>query len=197
MRTIRGGSPQALREANKRLLLERLLEAPDGLTRPQLARSRALTVTAIANLVAGDGENLADVLDESPARAQSLRANSGPVPKVVRLKPRLGYVVGIVLGKTLVQVAIADLFGRFDAERDAHMAEWDVENDLHGALAHVATTIHELANAHDVVPEMIAGIGLSIAAPVDVSTGPNPTDRRGHIRFNLGSGVHSPWTNID
>ena len=197
MRTIRGGSPQALREANKRLLLERLLEAPDGLTRPQLARSLALTVTAIANLVAGDGENLADVLDESPARAQSLRANSGPVPKVVRLKPRLGYVVGIVLGKTLVQVAIADLFGRFDAERDAHMAEWDVENDLHGALAHVATTIHELANAHDVVPEMIAGIGLSIAAPVDVSTGPNPTDRRGHIRFNLGSGVHSPWTNID
>lgn len=197
-RTIHGGSSQALREGNKRLLLEQLLDAPDGLTRPELARSLGLTVTAIANLVAGDGESLAAVIDESPAHPDSHRASSsGPIPKVVRLKQRLGYVIGIALGKTNIDLAFTDLFGDYDPEHDRHTVFWDVENDLHGAVAHVARRAHEFANTRGVGPEMIAGIGLSIAAPVDIVTGPEPTDRRGRVRYNLGSAVPSPWSNID
>jgi predicted NBD/HSP70 family sugar kinase len=197
-RTIHGGSPQALRESNKRLLLERLLDIPDGLTRPELARSLNLTVTAIANLVAGDGESLAAILDESPARAHSQRAvSSGPIPKVVQLKQGLGYVVGIALGKTRIRLAFADLLGDFDPRSDEHTAPWNVEDDLQGALAYAATAAYELANARGVQPEEIVAIGLSIAAPVNVSDGSDPTDRRGNLRFDLGFGAPTHWANLD
>jgi len=196
IRTIHGGSPQALRESNKRLLLERLLEAPDGLTRPELARSLSLTATAIANLVAGDGESLAALIEESGDRAPP-RAHSGPIPKVLRLKSRLGFVLGIDLSETRIQLAFADLFGGFDPERDKHTQAWDVENDLHGALAYAVTTASELAGARGVDPKQIAGIGLAITAPVQIRAGDDPTNRRGHVRFNLGSGASSPWSNID
>jgi predicted NBD/HSP70 family sugar kinase len=198
MRKIHGGSLQALRESNKRLLLERLLDAGDGLTRPELARSLGLTVPAITNLVSGGGETLATVLDESPARAHSYRAaNSGPIPKVVTLKPRLGYVVGIALSHTRIQVALADLFGEFDPRKDRRTTAWDVENDLHGALAYAAGAVHDLTNACGARAEQLAAIGLAIAAPVNVSGGPHPTERRGRLRGHLGNGSPLPWLNID
>jgi predicted NBD/HSP70 family sugar kinase len=198
MRKIHGGSLQALRESNKRLLLERLLAAGDGLTRPELARSLGLTVPAITNLVSGGGESLAAVLDESPARAHSHRAvNSGPIPKVVTLKPRLGYVVGIALSHTRIQVALADLFGDFDPRKDRRTTSWDVENDLHGALAYAAGAVHELTTARGARADQLAAIGLAIAAPVNVSGGPHPTERRGRLRGHLGNGSPLPWLNID
>jgi predicted NBD/HSP70 family sugar kinase len=198
-RKIHGGSPQALRESNKRLLLERLLDAGDnGLTRPELARSLDLTVTAITNLVSGGGESLSAVLDESPARAHSHRAaNSGPIPKVVRLKERLGYVIGIALSHTGIQVAIADLFGNFDATGDTRKTTWDIEKDLHGALAYAARTVHELASARGIQAEEVAAIGLAIPAPVDILSGPDQSERRGRLRGNLGMGAPLPWLNID
>jgi predicted NBD/HSP70 family sugar kinase len=195
-RTIRGGSPQALRESNKRLLLERLLEAPQGLTRPELARSVGLTATAIANLVAGDGETLSGVIEESSVRPPH-RGHSGPIPKVLRLKSRLGYVLGIDLSESRIELAFADLFGRFDPEHDKHTQPWDVEHDLHGALAYAAAKAYELANARRIDPARIAGIGLAIPAPVFILSGADPTDRRGHVRFNLGPGALSPWSNMD
>jgi predicted NBD/HSP70 family sugar kinase len=196
MRKIHGGSPQALRESNKRLLLERLLEAPEGLTRPELARSLNLTPTAIANLVAGEGEGLAAVIEESPVR-EAHRGHSGPIPKVLRLQSRLGYVLGIDLGESAIQIAFTDLFGAFDSDQDPHTRPWDVKNDLHGALAYAVKKAYELANAQGIDPGQIAGIGLSIPAPVYIHSGSDPTDRRGHLRFNLGPGGSSPWSNLD
>jgi predicted NBD/HSP70 family sugar kinase len=199
MRTIHGGSPQALRESNKRLLLERLLDAgDDGLTRPELARSLGLTVTATTNLVSGGSESLSTLLDESPARAHSHRAaNSGPIPKVVRLKPRLGYAVGIALTHTRIQVAMADLAGNFDPERDRRTTVWDIEKDLHGALEYAARAIHELARARGARAEEVAAIGLGLPAPVNIFSGPDPMGRRGYFRGDIGMGTPLPWLNID
>jgi len=194
MRRTHGGSPQAIRESNKRLLLERLLDAPSGLTRPQLARSLGLTATAVANLVAGEG--LAAVIEESPVRVPH-RGHSGPIPKVLRLKSNLGHALGIELSESRIQIAFADLFGAFDSDHDKHTRSWDVQNDLHGALAYALTTAHALANARGVDPAQISGIGLSIPAPVYILSGSDPTDRRGHVRYNLGPGGSSPWSNID
>jgi predicted NBD/HSP70 family sugar kinase len=56
---------------------------------------------------------------------------------------------------------------------------------------------YELANARRIDPAQIAGIGLSIPAPVYILSGSDPTDRRGHVRYSLGPGGSSPWSNID
>lgn len=200
MRTIRGGSPQALRQRNKRLMLEQLLDAPDGLTRPELARALELTVPAIAGLVTGDGESLSatvDILDDDAASSRAGRAaSSGPTPKVVRLKQDLGYVFGIDLSHTEVHVALADLYGGYDAERDTHVEAWEVERDLHGALSRATTAIRQLAEARAIVPEQIAAIGLAIAAPVNAFSDGHPMDRTGRLRVDLG-GAPSAWSNID
>ena len=197
MRTIRGGSPQALRQRNKRVMLERLLDAPDGLTRPELARALELTVPAVATLISGNGESLAAVIDVLDASLPADRvANSGPAPKVIRLKRDLGYVIGVDLSHTRVEVAIADLFGGYDTQLDTYAETWNVEDDLHGALAAAATIVQRLSDDHGVLPDQIAAIGLAIAAPVNADSDAHPLERTGRLRVDLG-GRYSPWANID
>ena len=199
MSTVQGGSPTDLRENNKRLVLERLLDAPYGLTRPELARLVGLTTSAIASLVSGNGESLSAVLDRSRAAADPARIRAtGPSPEVIRVKARLGRVIGIVLGHTHISVALADLQGTYDAERDMHTEPWDVDHDLHGALACATQIAWQLADVAGVEPEEIVALGLGIAAPVHIFNGPLANERRGLLRVDLGPPGHSsPWLNVD
>jgi predicted NBD/HSP70 family sugar kinase len=194
-----GGSPKALRERNKRRVLEQLLEAPQGLTRPELARLVSLTVPAIATLVSGSGESLSEVLDRSSATADPSRARgTGPSPEVISIKPRLGRAMGIVLGHTQLQVAVSDLFATYDPDLNRHAEPWDVQGDLHGALARVTEVGRQLALADGAEPEDIVAIGVGIAAPVHVFEAPITGERRALLRVDLGPpGLASPWLNID
>jgi len=202
MPTSRGGSPPAIRERNRRLLLESLLDNPRGLTRPELARILGMTVPGVAGLVQGNGESLAAVVREDPLDEDDDRAAStGPTPRVVRLRDRLGYVVGIFLSHTQIHVAIADLQGTYiidpslELNTETYDVAWDVEGDLHGALAWATTAAARLAEARAIRPQEIAGIGLAIAAPVNVSSSGDPTERRGRLRVDLGG--RSSWLNVD
>jgi len=177
-------------------MVERLLGAPDGLTRPELARALELTVPAIAGLLTGNGESLSAIVDSTVGLHADRASSGGPVPKVIRLKPRLGYVIGVDLSHTVVRVAVADLYGRYDVERDVRTMEWDVENDLHGAFACATAAAYELADERDIAPEEITAIGLAIAAPVNASSDAHPMERTGRLRVDLG-GSSSPWSNID
>src|SRR5690242_13788230 len=100
MSNIQAGSPTDLGTSNKRLVLSRLLDAPDGLTRPELARQIGLTTSAVASLV-GEKGSLRSVLDASPA---GRTRGTGPRPEVIRIK-RLGRVFGIALNHAKVRVA--------------------------------------------------------------------------------------------
>lgn len=202
MRSSRGGSPAAPRERNKRLMLESLLEAPHGLTRPELALALGVTVPAIAGLVQSNGESLADVVREEPADPRDERSGStGPTPKVVRLRDRLGYVVGIFLSHTQIHVAIADLQGKYvrdpglELNTESYDRGFDVEGDLHGALAWATEAAARLAEARAIRPQEIAAIGLAIAAPVNVFSDAEPSERRGRLRVDLGG--RSSWLNVD
>lgn len=198
MDRIRGGSPQALRERNKRLVLERLLDAPDGLTRPELARLADLTVPAIASLVAGNGESVAAVLDESiPPHGSPRARGTGRRPVVLRIRGDIGYVVGLVLNHTDIQVVIADLFGNYDAECEGKPQRWDVEHDLHGAIEQAVASLWKQAQDRDIKPEQIAAISVAVAAPVHAFDGALPNERRGVLRVDLGARQASPWLNID
>lgn len=198
MDRIRGGSPQALRERNKRMVLERLLDASEGLTRPELARLVDLTVPTVASLVAGNGESLSAVLDETRAPEGSQRARAaGRRPMVLRVRESVGRVVGIVLNHNDIHVAIADLRGHYDVERHSQRQDWDVEHDLHGAIAQAVQTVQALAEQSNVQPEEIAAISVALSAPVHVYDSARPKERRGRLRVDLGPGSTSLWLNID
>lgn len=123
-RKIHGGSPQALRESNKRLLLERLLHTPDGLTRPETCPFARPHGHCDRQSRRRRRRSLAAVIDEASVGAHSQRAiSSGPIPKVVRLKQRLGYVIGITLGKPVSGLP-SQISGALDGgpEADAQFA---------------------------------------------------------------------------
>lgn len=65
-------------------------------------------------MAGGDG-SLAAVLDRSAADAGRSRT-TGPRLEVIRVKYRLGHVLGIVLGHAEIRVALADLQGGYDVE---------------------------------------------------------------------------------
>src|SRR4051794_6924093 len=96
VRRLDGGTQQALRRGNQRLLLERLLTAgPTGMTRPDVARHLALTPQAVANLV-DDGLTWLRVDDQAETRARA-RGRAGRPPEVLRIPDRIGHVLGIEL----------------------------------------------------------------------------------------------------
>lgn len=101
------------------------------------------------------------------------------------------------LGPNYVRVAHADLHGNYDPEHDAHTEPWDVDGDLHGALAFAAQTAKRLADTHShaVAPEDIAAICLAIGAPVHVYE--DGEKRRSLLRVGLGSGKTAAWLNTD
>lgn len=189
-----GTSAKHVGESNKRLVLERLLDAPDGLTRPELAQAVSLTTSAIGTLV-GDRGSLRDVVDSTldPSRSRG----TGRPPEVIRVNQRLGHVLGIVLNHTKVRVALADLQGRYD-HKQTRTAPWSVEKDLHGALALAAKLGKELVQENELRPEDIAAIGLAVAAPVQVLDGTPPNEHRALLRVDLGPEGHAPaWLKID
>ena len=113
----------------------------------------------------------------------------------MRLRFDLGHVIGIVLSHSDVRVTLADLRGNHGTPL---VEPWDVENDLHGALARVAKMSDALADANNVQPEAIAAIGAAIAAPLQFRGSTASADRRAALRVDLGGTGFSPtWLNID
>lgn len=201
MRVTAGGSPAALRERNRRLMIERLLQAPDGMTRQQLAQALQLTVPAVAALVQGK-ESLAAIVAEARADPRDKRAGStGPAPNILRIKPTLGYVVGMYLSHSQVHVAIANLQASYvsapqPGQEDApHHAMWNVEGDLHGALSWATKAAARLVEAQRIRPAEVAAIGLAISAPVKVPDATEARERRVRMRIDLGG--EAQWLNVD
>lgn len=187
-----------VRETNRRMLLQRLLEVPGGLTRTELARDLSLSVPAIATLVGPGESGLKAVLKTSLATEDPTRAPAaGPPPGIIRIKPDIGHVVGIVIGHRHVEVAHADLYGQYDPTTDAKREDWDTEGDLHGALRRASQLAESLADdhRHQVGPKDIAAIGLSVAAPVQVFN--DGQKQRALIRVNLGGRGSSRWHHLD
>ena len=60
-----------------------------------------------------------------------------------------------------------------------HTEPWDVDHDLHGALARSTQIAWQLADLAGVEPEEIVALGLGIAAPVHIFNGPLANERRG------------------
>jgi predicted NBD/HSP70 family sugar kinase len=192
VRRLDGGTQQALRRGNQRLLVERLLTAgPTGMTRPDVARHLALTPQAVANLV-DDGLTWLRV-DDQPATRARARGRAGRPPEVLRIPDMIGHVLGIELDHDGIQLALANLYGTVCARSE--YVRMPVEQDLHSALADAAQTAQDLLNAHDVAPQSLAAIGVSLAAPMNVPTG----GTKAELRLDLG-GVRpagGDWRGLD
>ena len=95
-------------------------------------------------------------------------SNGGRKPRLVRFNHQLGYIVGIDIGATSLEIALADINGSI-LKRVAEPT--DVRHPPEEILGRCSMLTLELIVAHGVRPEQILGIGVGVPGPVDFTRG--------------------------
>jgi len=153
------GSQAALREANRRRVVEALREA-GTLTQAEIARTTGLSAASVSNIVrdlrtAGTVSVRGTSSNGRRARAVTLRRASGAVAAVDFGNSRITAAVGDTDGRTLVRESIPyDVAA--DPAKGVRRAVWLLETVLAGARLDLSSVL---------------GVCAAVPGPVDVRTG--------------------------
>lgn len=124
----------------------------------QLAYSRASVTGIVGRMID------AHILTE----AGEGKSAGGRRPYLLDINPGLGYVTGVDIGATSVDIALADFRGNI-LERAAEPA--DVRGRPEDFLDRVATLIQELLARRGASAGQVVGIGVGVPGPVEFSSG--------------------------
>ena len=95
-------------------------------------------------------------------------SKGGRKPRLLRFNNHLGYIVGIDIGATSLEIALADINGSILSQ----VAEpADVRQPPEELLGRCSVLILEMAVARGIHPGQILGIGVGIPGPVDFAHG--------------------------
>lgn len=95
-------------------------------------------------------------------------SQGGRRPQLLRLNNRLGYVVGLDIGATSMDLALADLNAEV-LSRDRGPADVRVEPDV--LLGEVKRRLLDMLRVEGVRPEQVLGVGAGVPGPVDFAKG--------------------------
>ncbi len=95
-------------------------------------------------------------------------SQGGRKPRLLRINNQLGYIAGIDIGATSLDIALADVTGLIVQRRseptDVHLSPEDV-------LGRCSEILLELVQAQGAVSDQILGIGVGVPGPVDFARG--------------------------
>jgi glucokinase-like ROK family protein len=92
----------------------------------------------------------------------------GRRPHLLKVNPRLGYIVGIDIGATSLEIALADVSGQI-LQRSSEAA--DVRHPPEKLLGRCAELANQLCQAQGASTDSILGIGVGVPGPVDFARG--------------------------
>ncbi|MFN2199245.1 MAG: ROK family protein [Anaerolineales bacterium] len=118
-----------------------------------LGVSRASITAIVSNLVDGG------VLEE----VGQGKSEGGRPPMLLDVNSELGYIVGVDIGATSVDVALANFKGEI-LERYAEQA--DVQTDPESMLGHICDLIDQLLARRAAAPKDVLGVGIGVPGPV-------------------------------
>ena len=95
-------------------------------------------------------------------------SQGGRKPRLLRINNQLGYIVGIDIGATSMDVALADVTGLILQRRSEPT---DVKLNPETVLGRCSELLLELIRAQGVTPGQILGIGVGVPGPVDFARG--------------------------
>jgi len=95
-------------------------------------------------------------------------SKGGRKPRLLSFNKQLGYIIGIDIGATSLEIALADINGSI-LRRVSEPA--DVRLPPEELLGRCSMLILELTVAHGIRPEQILGIGVGVPGPVDFTRG--------------------------
>jgi glucokinase-like ROK family protein len=95
-------------------------------------------------------------------------SQGGRKPRLLQINNQLGYIAGIDIGATSMDIALADVTGlilrRCSESTDVHLSPETV-------LARSNELLVEIIHEQDAVPAQILGIGVGVPGPVDFARG--------------------------
>lgn len=155
-----------------------------GLTQAELEQRTGMSRPSVTNLI----RHFAGVLQDQP--------RDGARGGRIAIDPRAGSVIGVDIGQAHVTVAVADLFGRiYRADRPESfelLGAAEVE-DADATLDWVVSAIGQRLAELEIQSSDVAGVGISIAGPVDPDLG---VLRQG-VALGASSNVRSDWELFD
>jgi predicted NBD/HSP70 family sugar kinase len=147
-----------MRRANRSLLLTRLYrEGP--LSRQDLVRSTALSQASVSNLA---GELIEEGIVEEAGQVES----DGGRPRVLlRVAPEYGYVVGVDVGETRVQVELFDMSMTARAKSDYGLESATPKPA--DVVSRVLDGLHAVVAQAGVDPARVLGVGVAVSGVVE------------------------------
>src|SRR6266508_3706272 len=95
-------------------------------------------------------------------------SQGGRKPRLLRINNELGYIAGIDIGATSMDIALADVTGSI-LERQSEPT--DVKLSPEAVLGRCSELLLELVQAQGATPAQILGIGVGVPGPVDFARG--------------------------
>ena len=95
-------------------------------------------------------------------------SQGGRKPGLLKINNQLGYIIGIDIGATSLELALADVTGQI-LQRTSDVA--DVRTKPEGLLNRCVELTLEMITSQGCSPDQILGIGVGVPGPVDFSRG--------------------------
>jgi glucokinase-like ROK family protein len=95
-------------------------------------------------------------------------SQGGRKPRLLRINNQLGYIAGIDIGATSLEIALADVTGLIVQRRSETT---DVHLSPEVVLGRCSELLAEITNAQGGIPDQILGIGVGVPGPVDFARG--------------------------
>ncbi|MBI2683926.1 MAG: ROK family transcriptional regulator [Actinobacteria bacterium] len=186
------GSLEALREQNRRLIVESLRRS-GIVSRADIARLTGLSRSTVSSVVA-DLLSGGLVREMEPAAGAAAQSGGRPAIPLV-LEPSAGVALGISLSRKRLRVGLSDFGHAILAERSAPISGLADED---AAIELVASEVEAALTAAGVSPRSIAGAAMTIPAPIErragriaeQSIGPLSATFEANLEERLGIAVH-------
>ena len=151
-----------MRRANRAVLLTKLYR--DGpLSRHDLVQSTALSQASVSNLA---GELIDEGLVEEAGQVES----DGGRPRVLlRVAPEFGYIIGVDVGETRVQVELFDMSMTARAKANYGLDSPAPAPD--DVVSRVLDGLRTVVAQAGVEPSQVLGVGVAVSGVVDVFSG--------------------------
>lgn len=138
-----------------------------------LRRQAAISRTDISRLTNWSRPKVTSVVDKMLDRGFLMEVGEGASqggrrPTMLRLNNRLGYLIGVDIGATSMDLALADLNAQV-LLRDSAPA--DVRSSPSVVLGEVKKRLLKMIQQQGLLPEQILGIGIGVPGPVDFARG--------------------------
>ncbi len=160
---MRTGSKQLLRDLNQHLVFN-AIAARDAISRTEIVHETGLPAATVTRITR---EFVAAQLVTEEVTATS-DTTSGRRPILLRMNPKMGFVVGVKLREDSMSLAVCDLGCAVVYSYEASLPEGKVPYEVTNAIA---SAVADAMRQADVPRSRLLGVGIGLAGLIDSAAG--------------------------